>query len=450
MQLGKFCFLSVGMIGAAALSVGSIHAQEYDMILQGGHVLDAKNHVDAVEDVAVKDGLIAEAAPHIDPKKAVKTIDVKGFYVTPGLVDIHVHVYAGTGERDSYAGDNGVYPDGFTFRVGVTTVVDAGSSGWRNFEDFKQRIIDRSKTRVLADLNIVGAGMRGPKYEDNLDDMDGEATGKMALKYPGVIVGIKSAHFTGPEWKPYEQAVIAGNIANIPVMIDYGSRRKERPLYDLLSTKLRPGDIYTHCYSGLRGEQDPETGKASQAMLVGRQRGIYFDVGHGGGSFAWTVAIPMMQGGFQPDSISTDLHISSMNAGMKDMLNVAGKFLAMGQTIPQVVAEMTWNPAHEVKQDQLGNLSVGAPADIAVLSVEQGTYGFVDMYNTKLMGTQKLICQLTVRAGKVVYDLNGISADLWDAQPTSDPKQSKRWTTLPTRPPESGEHHKFPVSAPAK
>ena len=450
MPLKKKCSFAVMTVSAVLLCAGSARAQEYDMILQGGHVLDVKNHVDAIEDVAVKDGLVAEVAQHIDPKKAVKTINVGSFYVTPGLVDIHEHVYAGTGERDSYAGDNSVYPDGFTFRVGVTTVVDAGGSGWRNFEDFKQRVIDRSKTRVLADLNIVGSGMRGPKYEDNLDDMDGEATGKMALKYPGVIVGIKSAHFTGPEWKPYEQAVIAGNIANIPVMIDYGSRRAERPLYDLLATKLRPGDIYTHCYSGLRGEQDPETGKASKAMLVGRQRGIYFDVGHGGGSFAWTVAIPMMKSGFQPDSISTDLHITSMNAGMKDMLNVADKFLAMGQTIPQVVAEMTWNPAHEVKQDQLGNLSVGAPADIAVLSVEHGKYGFVDMYNAKLMGTQKLICQLTVRGGKVVYDLNGISADLWDGKPTSDVSQAKRWTTLPARPPKSGAQHKFPVSEPAK
>jgi len=450
MSIGKHCYFAIMIIATAVLSTGVARAQDYDMILQGGHVLDAKNHVDAVEDVAVKDGLIAEVAPHIDPKNAVKTIDVSGFYVTPGLVDLHVHVFAGTGERGSYAGDNSVYPDGFTFRAGVTTVVDAGSSGWRNFEDFKEHIIDRSKTRVLADLNIVGAGMRGAKYEDNLDDMDGEATGKMALKYPGVIVGIKSAHFTGPEWKPYEQAVIAGNIAKIPVMIDYGSRRIERPLYDLLSTKLRPGDIYTHCYSGLRGEQDPETGKASKAMLIGRQRGIYCDVGHGGGSFAWTVAIPMIQSGYQPDSISTDLHIDSMNAGMKDMLNVADKFLAMGQTVPQVVTEMTWNPAHEIKQDQLGNLSVGAPADIAVLSVEKGNFGFVDMYNTKLMGTQKLTCQLTVRAGKVVYDLNGISADLWDAQPTSDPKQAKRWTSFTERPFGGGAHQKFPVSVPVK
>jgi dihydroorotase len=449
MRIDKYCSAAVVIMGAALLFTATdARAQEYDMVLQGGHVLDAKNHVDTVEDIAVKDGLVAEVAPHIDPKRAVKTIDVKGFYVTPGLVDIHEHVYASTGEAHSYAGDLSVYPDGFTFRVGVTKVVDAGSSGWRNFEDFKEHVIDRSKTRVLADLNIVGAGMRGAKYEDNLDDMDGQATAKMALKYPGVIVGIKSAHFTGPEWKPYEQAVIAGNIANIPVMIDYGARRIERPLYDLLATKLRPGDIYTHCFSGLRGEQDPETGKASKALLIGRQRGIYFDVGHGGGSFSWTVAIPVMQGGFLPDSISTDLHVDSMNAGMKDMLNVADKFLAMGQTIPQVVTEMTWNPAHELKQDQLGNLSVGAPADIAVLSVEHGNYGFEDMYNTKLMGTQKLICQLTVRAGKVVYDLNGISSDMWDGQPTSDIKQAKRWTTFTERPFGGASHQKFPSSAP--
>lgn len=449
MKLSKCHCMAVIVMGVAFLC-GNAYAQQYDMILQGGHVLDDKNHVDAVEDIAVKDGVIAAVAPHIDPSQAVKTINVKDFYVTPGLVDIHEHVYAGTGERGSYAGDNSVYPDGFTFRVGVTTVVDAGSSGWRNFEDFKQRIIDRSKTRVLADLNIVGAGMRGAKYEDNLDDMDGQATAKMAMKYPGVIVGIKSAHFTGPEWKPYEQAVIAGNIANIPVMIDYGARRIERPLYDLLATKLRPGDIYTHCYSGLRGEQDPVTGKASKAMLVGRKRGIYFDVGHGGGSFSWTVAIPMMQAGFLPDSISTDLHIDSMNAGMKDMLNVADKFLAMGQTIPQVVAEMTWHPAREIKQYQLGNLSVGAPADIAVLSVEHGKFGFVDMYNTKLMGTQKLICQLTVRAGKVVYDLNGISADIWNAQPSSDPKLAKRWTSFTERPFGGATRRLFPSSTTTK
>jgi predicted amidohydrolase len=201
-------------------------------------------------------------------------------------------------------------------------------------------------------LNIVGSGMRGPHFEQNLDDMDGDATGKMPLKYPGLIVGIKSAHFEGPEWKPYEQAVIAGNLAHIPVMIDYGANRKERPLYDLLSRVLRPGDIYTHMYSGLRGEQDATTGKASAAMTAGRKHGVYFDVGHGGGSFNWKVAVPLAQGGFLPDSISTDIHIGSMNAGMKDMLNVADKMIALGQSVQDVVSEMTVNPAHESSVNQ--------------------------------------------------------------------------------------------------
>ena len=153
-----------------------------------------------------------------------------GLYVTPGLVDIHVHVYAGTGERGSYAGDNSVYPDGFTLRSGVTTVADAGCAGWRNFEDFKERIIDRSKTRVLAFLNIVGNGMRGGKFEQDLNDMEAKPTADMALRYKGLIVGIKTAHYTGPEWTPVERAVEAGTIANIPVMVDFGANRPERPL----------------------------------------------------------------------------------------------------------------------------------------------------------------------------------------------------------------------------
>ena len=421
----------------------------YDLLLTNGHVLDDKNKIDALRDVGIKDGKIAAVGEHLNPKDALKTVDVKGLYVTPGLIDIHVHVYAGTGEKGSYAGDLSVYPDGFTFRNGVTTVVDAGSSGWRSFDDFKDRVIDRSKTRVLAELNIVGAGMRGEKFEDNLDDMDGNLTGDKAKQFPGVIVGIKSAHFTGPEWKPYDQAVIAGNIANIPVMIDYGARRSERPLLELVSTHLRPGDIYTHCFSGLRGEQNPETGGPSEALLVMKRRGIYCDVGHGGGSFSWTVAAPIVKSGYLPDSISTDLHVGSMNNGMKDVLNVADKMMALGETLQQVIAQMTWHPAHEMKLEQLGHLSVGAIADVAVLSVEKGNFGFVDMYNTKRMGTSKLDCQLTLKDGKVVYDLNGISSDKWDAaQHSADSTQARRWTTFNERPIETN-HGKFPVSVPA-
>ena len=258
--------------------------------------------------------------------------------------------------------------------------------------------------------------MRGGKYEQDLDDMAAKPTAEMALKHKGVVVGVKSAHFSGPEWKPFEEAVEAGRIANIPVMIDFGANRKERPLHELLTRVLRPGDIYTHMYSGLRGEQD-DTGGPSRAMLEGRKRGVIFDVGHGGGSFTWGLAVPMVKAGFIPDSISTDLHTSSMNQGMKDILNVMDKFLAMGMPLDSVIVRATWNPAREIKHEELGNLSPGSPADVAALRVENGKFGFVDMYGARLNGTQKLVCELTVRNGKVVYDLNGITREPWDKLP---------------------------------
>src|ERR1700693_5737939 len=230
---------------------------QYDLLLQGGHVIDAKNHISAVRDVAIRYGKIAAVEARIDPAQAFQVVNLRGLYVSPGLVDIHVHVYAGTGERNSYAGDNSLYPDGFMLRVGVTTVADAGCSGWRNFEDFKQRVIDRAKTRVLVFLNIVGNGMRGGKYENDLTDMEAKPAAEMALKHKGLIIGIKTAHYAGPEWTPVEQAVQAGTIANIPVMVDFGANRPERPMSELVTKKLRPGDIYTHVYSGLRNEQDP-------------------------------------------------------------------------------------------------------------------------------------------------------------------------------------------------
>jgi len=404
--------------------------QQYDLVLKGGHVIDARNGVSAIRDVAIAGGRVAAVAANINPAGAVKVVDASGLYVTPGLVDIHVHVYAGTGERGSYAGDNSLHPDGFTLRAGVTTVADAGSSGWRSFDDFKDRIIDRSKTRVLAFLNIVGAGMRGDKFEQNLSDMEAGPTADMATRHKDLIVGIKTAHFTGPEWTPVERAVEAGTSAGIPVMVDFGANRPERPLAELVTKKLRPGDIYTHAYSGLRNELD-DSGHVNPGMLEGRKRGVIFDVGHGGGSFAWRIAVPAMREGFRPDSISTDLHIGSMNAGMKDMLNVMDKFLAMGLPLDDVVRRSTWNPAREIKREELGHLSVGAPADIAVLRLETGSFGFVDMYGARLRGTQKLTCELTLRDGKVVYDLNGMTRPDWNTLPR-DYRQTgdARWDAI--------------------
>jgi dihydroorotase len=395
---------------------GRAQTPRYELLLRGGHVIDPRNNISANRDVAIAAGKIAAVAPQIDPSSAAKTVDVAGLHVVPGLVDIHTHVYAGTGEKGSYAGDNSLYPDGFTFRACVTTINDAGSSGWRNFEDFKQRIIDRSQTRVLAFLNIVGAGMRGAKFENDLNDMAAKPTADMAQKYRGVVVGVKTAHYAGPEWTPVERAVEAGTIANIPVMVDFGTNHKERPVADLVTKKLRPGDIYTHMYSGLRDEQ-LASGQVNPGLFEGRKRGVIFDVGHGGGSFAWRIAVPAMKEKFVPDSISTDLHIGSMNAGMKDMPNVMSKFLVMGTPLDDVIRMSTWNPAKELKQDARGHLSVGADADVAVLRLEQGNFGYVDSFGGRMKGTQRLTCEMTMRDGKVVYDLNGLSAIDYTLQP---------------------------------
>ena len=428
------CLRVVGICLVASAMAQVVAQEKYDLLLQGGHVIDARNSISAVRDVAVADGKVAAVAEHINPADALKLVDVSGLYVSPGLVDIHVHVYAGTGERGSYAGDNSLYPDGYTMRAGVTTVADAGSSGWRSFDDFKDRVIDRSKTRVLAFLNIVGAGMRGDKFEQNLSDMEARPTAAMALRHKGLIVGIKTAHYAGPEWAPVERAVEAGTEAQIPVMVDFGANRPERPMAQLVTAKLRPGDIYTHMYSGLRDELDG-TGHVNPGMPAGRKRGVIFDVGHGGGSFAWRVAVPAIKEGFRPDSISSDLHVGSMNSGMKDMLNVMDKFLAMGMPLDDVVRWSTWNPAREIHHEELGHLSVGAPADIAVLRLESGNFGFVDTYGARLRGTRKLTCELTLRDGKVVYDLNGLTRPDWNTLP-SDYRQTgdARWDAITPAP----------------
>jgi dihydroorotase len=402
-------------IVVAAIGWAQQPALEYDFLIKGGHVIDPRNGIDAVRDVAVKDGRVAAVATTLDPSKALKAVDASGLYVTPGLVDIHVHVYPGEKTNDYAGGDSSVYPDGFTLRGCVTTVADAGSSGWRNFEDFKTRIVDQSKTRVTAFLNIVGNGMGSGPIEQNLADMEVQQTADMALKHKGVIVGIKSAHFSGPEWTPYEKAVEVGRLAKIPVMVDFGGNVKAgRTLDDLFGKYFRPGDIYTHMYGGVRGEQDPQTKGPSQAMIDGRKRGIIFDVGHGGSSFRWSTAVPLMKAGFVPDSISTDLHTASMNAGMKDMLNVMGKFLAAGMSLGDVITRSTWNPAREIQLQELGNLSVGSPGDIAVLRLEKGSFGFVDPVSGRMDSSQRLSCEMTLRDGKVVYDLNGLTAERWD------------------------------------
>ena len=399
-------------------------AQQFDLLIKGGRVIDPRNQIDSVLDVAIAGGKIARVAADIAADQARQVVDAGGLIVAPGLIDIHVHAFFGTDPDGSYGGGlNSLPPDGFTLRSGVTTAVDVGSSGWRNFRELKERVIDHSKTRLLAFLNIVGSGMRGDPAEQSLADMDPKLTAMRVRQFPQTLVGVKVAHYRGPEWDPVDRAVQAGRLANVPVMVDFGGVVPELPLKDLLLEHLRPSDILTHTYAQVRGRIPivDEQGNVRPYVLEARKRGIIFDVGHGGGSFVFRQAVPAMKQGFTPDSISTDLHRGSMNAGMKDMLNVMSKFLNMGMALPDVILRSTWNPAREIKRTELGHLSAGAPADVAVLRLRQGDFGFVDVAGGKMPGNSKLECELTLREGQVVWDLNGISHREWEKQPVNQP-----------------------------
>jgi dihydroorotase len=407
----------------AALSPGQT---VYDLLLKGGHVIDPKNHVNGVRDVAIAQGKIAAVAANIPASKAHKTVNVSSFYVTPGLVDIHTHDFACCRAPQSREESVSVYPDSHTFRSGVTTVVDAGTSGWRNFPDLKRNVIDRSETRVLALLNIVGQGMADGPGQQNIADMDPNATAEMVKRYRQTIVGVKTAHYAGPEWAAVERAVKAGELADVPVMVDFGKFRPERPFQELVLDKLRPGDIYTHLYLVDVPMLDGQ-GRVLPYLFAARKRGIIFDVGHGQGSFLFRQAVPAVRQGFVPDSISTDLHTGSMNAGMKDMLNVMSKFLNMGMPLDDVVVRSTWNPAREIRREDLGHLSVGAPADIAVLRLDKGNFGFVDVFKARMSGTERLACEMTIRNGVVVYELNGITRESWDKLGKYASQGDERW-----------------------
>jgi dihydroorotase len=253
----------------------------------------------------------------------------------------------------------------------------------------------------------------GGDVEQVTEDMDPKATAAAVTANKPHTVGVKTAHYSAPNWIAVDRAVEAGNIANVPVMVDFGRFTSERPFEELVGKHLRPGDIYTHTYLAAVPMLDAQ-GKVRPYLFDARKRGILFDVGHGGGSFVFKHAVPAMRQGFAPDSISTDLHIGSMNAGMKDMLNVVSKFLNMGMTLDDCIAKSTWNPARQIKREDLGHLSVGAIADITVIRLEKGDFGFVDVLGARMKGNQRLAAELTLRDGKVVWDRNGITREDWD------------------------------------
>lgn len=380
----------------------------YDLVIRQGHVIDPANRIDAVMDVAIAGGKIARVASNIPAAEAKKVVDAKGLYVTPGLIDLHAHVFG-------YSGS--IHPDDTALPAGTTTIVDAGGSGWRTFDEMLEKVIKTSKTRVLSLINIVGHGMVGSAFEDNTEDMEPEKTAAKILDRRAYIVGIKTAHFGGNGWTAIDRAIAAGNIAKVPVMVDdkiftlTGRTSKEK-----LLGKLRPGDMHTHVFNDRQLEVvDRVTGKVQPYMAEARARGVLFDLGHGGGSFLWPVATKAMAQGFYPDTISTDLHSSSIMMAESDMANCISKMLNLGMKLQDAILRSTVNPAKSIGRfPEIGTLGEGQIADVAVFRLRDGVFAFKDAWQHKYLGKQKLECVYTVRSGEEVFDLEGRGAKEWN------------------------------------
>lgn len=402
-------------------------AQEYDYLLKGGHVIDPKNNINDIMDVAVSGKHIAKVSKDIPSNLGKNVIDASGYFVTPGLIDIHVHVF-----YTSRKGFNGsVLPETRTFSSGVTTIVDAGTAGWQNFIDFKETVIDSAKIRIFAFLNICGPGMGDE--EQNIRTFHTELASATVKKYSDILVGIKTAHYwtsrpwdsEHPPWASVDSALVAGKLCNKPVMVDFWPRPPERLYSTLILEKLRPGDIHTHVFA----QQFPiikDDGKVNEILFQAQKRGVILDVGHGAGSFWFRNGDRAIKQGFLPNSISTDLHKGNINGPVVDMITTMSKFLIMGVPLEEVIRLSTVTPAEEISHPELGTLSVGSEADIAVIELLKGKFSYADCGRAKMTGDKKLQCALTIRAGEIVYDPSGLSMPEWEKAP-------KRYWTLPER-----------------
>jgi dihydroorotase len=394
-------------IALLALAAALARGQSYDLLLKGGHVIDPGNNIDGLMDVAVSGSKIARVAPDIPASSAKKTVNAAGLYVTPGLIDLHAHVYG-------YSGS--IFPDSTSLVNGTTTICDAGGAGWRTFEDFKKRIIDTSRTRVLVFLNIVGKGMVGATAENDVEDMDPKRTAEKIRQYPDLMVGVKTAHYGRPGWTALERAVEAGKLSNTPIIVDNNILSSTgRDTRTKVLEIMRPGDIHTHAYNDRHLELVGRfSGKVTPTMWEARKRGVLFDLGHGGGSFLWPVAVRAMKDGFPPDTISTDLHASSIMMQQADMPNCMSKLMNLGMTLQDAVIRSTVAPAKAIHRfPALGTLGLDRTADIAVLQLQRGVFAFKDAWGKKLLGAQKLEAVMTIRDGKVAYDVKGLAYPRW-------------------------------------
>jgi dihydroorotase len=374
-------------------------ALKYELVIANGEVLDPSQKLRGKRDVGIRFGQIAAIAPSIPADRSVQRLDAGGKLVTPGLIDLHTHLcpYIGIG----------LPADELVPITCTTTAVSAGDAGWQTWGAFRLLALPHSRTRLYAFLHIASIGLAGglaPAEMLNIDYANVEGCAKVVAENPDTVLGVKvriTDSVVGQNGlEPLRRAIRAAELAGkgVRVMCHIGAAPGN--LSDLLDL-LRPGDILTHAYSGA-GNNTVQNGRLLPAALAAKQRGVIIDVGHGGGSFDFTVCEPALQQGMPPDTISSDIHAVSINTpGYPTLPWVMSKFLALGMSLEDVVAKATVEPAKIIGHvPGLGTLEVGAPADIAIMDLVDGPVEFVDTRSNKRTGTKKLLPALTIRGGR--------------------------------------------------
>jgi dihydroorotase len=370
-------------LSTAALAASPALAQDtphYDTIFKGGHVIDHANRINGHMDVAVLDGKIARVDHNIPASAGKKTINVTGYYVTPGLIDLHICCYYTRLDlTPSVIADHHCLPSG------VTTCCDGGTAGADSFEDFK-KIIDRSKMRILSFLNIVAPGAQANGAEQDPTQFKVQLAAETAKRYPNLIIGFKTGHYGGKfsdtrlPWASIDAIVEAGRLTGLPVLADFTpmpaqGKYPARTYREFLLQKMRSGDIVTHCLAD-RYAYLMDDGKLNPDVAKAKERGVKFDLGHAAGSFPLRRVVPAVRQGFIPDSISADLFADTPYSVGINLANVMSKFLCLGVPLDDIIRRTTLNPAQMIHRPELGNLSVGSTADIAVLEILKGRFAY--------------------------------------------------------------------------
>ena len=367
-----------------------------ELVLKGGRVVDPGRGVDAVGDVAFRDGLVAEAAG-----ADARVVDVAGDIVVPGMIDMHAHVYWGGTSL-------GIDGDALAKRAGTTTWLDVGSAGAGNFEGFQRHVIERSETRILALLHVSFAGifafsdhvMVGESKDREL--LEPKVCARVALNHPELIRGIKvriGVRTSGVNGlTPLHLAIEAAERASLPVMCHIDDMP---PTYAEVCRTLRPGDVLTHCFRPFPNAPCHEDGRVRAAVWDARERGVLFDIAHGGGSFSWATAKMMVQAGFLPDVVSSDVHALCVDGPAYDNLVTMEKLLHLGMSLNDVVKAVTATPAHWMQRPDLADLAPGTTGDAVVLRAVDEPRTLTDVLGESLTGAKRLEVRHIVLGGEL-------------------------------------------------